>query len=60
MKPHQQSGMALGVYQPKRPFAYALVSKTTQSKVILRKVKPKFINEEEFELIELFKVQNDD
>jgi hypothetical protein len=59
MKPHQQSGMALGVYQPKRPFAYALVSKTTQSKVILRKVKPKY-DEAEFELIELFKVVNDD
>jgi hypothetical protein len=59
MKTHQPSGLARGVYTPKRPFAYALVSKTTQSKVILRKTKPKY-NEAEFELIELFKVQNDD
>jgi hypothetical protein len=59
MKLHQPQNMARGVYNPKMPYAYALQSKTTQSKVILRKTKPKY-NEAEFELIELFKVQNDD
>jgi hypothetical protein len=59
MKIAQPSGIARGVYTPTRPFAYALVSKTTQSKVILRKVKPKY-DADEFELIELFKVVNDD